>query len=150
MKGKNVTFVSELSKTNTLLSLTTVVMCGYQSLCPSLYAQVDFGLHRLLPPLNASHQLDEDSPIMAHEVLLPSLQLLLDAPQDGMKRLVGGARYEPCLSVWGQMGGRGGGYCSNTTFANTHSNSSIKVTMLYVLFIFKSLLLMNCKCILLN
>ena len=109
MKGENVTFVSELSKTNTLLSLTTVVMCGYQSLCPSLYAQVDFGLHRLLPPLNASHQLDEDSPMMAHEVLLPSLQLLLDAPQDGMKRLVGGAGYEPCLSVWGQMGGGGGG-----------------------------------------
>lgn len=83
-------FCTELAKDNTLLSLTTVVMRGYQTLCPSLYSQVEFGLHRLLPPLNASQQLEEDSPLLAREVLLPSLQLLFDAPQDGTKHLVCG------------------------------------------------------------
>lgn len=88
--AKKMLIQAELAEGNTLLSLTMAVMCGYQALCTSLYSQVEFGLHRLLPPLSGSQELDKDSPLLAREVLLPSLQLLLGAPQDGTRWLVCG------------------------------------------------------------
>ena len=77
-----VTFLSvlELAENNSLLALTVAVMQRYQKLFPAIFAQADFSAAKLIPPLSSVDQARScDS-----EVLVPTLQLLLDAPPDGL------------------------------------------------------------------
>ena len=76
------TFLSstELSESNSLLALTVAVMQGYQKLFPAIFAQADFSVAKLIPsPSCVDRALSCDS-----EVLVSTLQLLLDTPPDGL------------------------------------------------------------------
>ena len=71
---------TELSESNSLLALTVAVMQGYQKLFPAIFAQADFSVAKLIPsPSCTDEALSCDS-----EVLVSTLQLLLDAPPDGL------------------------------------------------------------------
>lgn len=70
----------ELAENSSLLALTVAVMQGYQKLFPAIFAQADFSVAKLIPPLSSVDQARScDS-----EVLVPTLQLLLDAPPGGL------------------------------------------------------------------
>lgn len=72
---------TELSESSSLLVLTLEVMKGYQKLSPTIFAQVDFNVAKLLSPLSWVDRTDQCDP----EVVIPTLQLLLDAPPDSLK-----------------------------------------------------------------
>lgn len=70
----------ELAENSSLLALTVAVMQGYQKLFPAIFAQADFSVAKLIPPLSSVDQTRScDS-----EVLVLTLQLLLDAPPGGL------------------------------------------------------------------
>lgn len=72
---------TELTESSSLLVLTLEVMKGYQKLSPTIFAQVDFNVAKLLSPLCRVDRTDQCDP----EVVIPTLQLLLDAPPDSLK-----------------------------------------------------------------
>lgn len=87
--------LAELTEDNLLLSLALAAMQGYQRLSPSIFSQVDFNVAQLLfPPPSGSH---DDQGSHDPQVMLPTLQLLLDVPAESLKwqQKVGG-----CLERW--------------------------------------------------
>ena len=74
-------FDTELAESSSLLALTLEVMQGYQKLSPSIFAQVDFNVAKLLPSPRHGDKTERCDP----EVVVPTLRLLLDAPPDSLK-----------------------------------------------------------------
>ena len=74
----------ELVEDSRLLTLALSVMRGYQKLSPSIFAQVDFNVAKLLPlPTVGPHGNMEQS--CDSHVMIPTLLLLLDSPPDSWK-----------------------------------------------------------------
>ena len=71
-----------------LLALALTVLRGYQKLSPSIFAQVDFNVAKLLPSLPPSPTVgpygNVEKSCDSH-VMLPTLLLLLDSPPDSLK-----------------------------------------------------------------
>lgn len=57
----NLLFLDLAKDSSALLSLTLVVLCGYQSLSPDVFLRVGFSPAKLLPPFPASHDIKESA-----------------------------------------------------------------------------------------
>ena len=77
----------ELVEDSSLLALALTVMRGYQKLSPTIFAQVDFNVAKLLPSLPPPPAIGPQGNNMSCDshVMLPTLLLLLNAPPDSLK-----------------------------------------------------------------